>query len=136
MVAPKCDELTDDRRIFHHEIFSQEHVSDDQSYEILQLDQYIMDDTDEWWINIEDIVQHIEDQGTWAREAFTALSVAEQEALGSDIGDFVLNLVNGLQEVRAERDPKKMRHLFTLPNFVNYVPGISILQCLILIEPN
>jgi hypothetical protein len=77
------------------------HVSDDQSYEILQLDQYIMDDTDEWWINIEDIVHHIEDQGTWAREAFTALSVAEQEALGSDIGDFVLNLVNGLQEVRA-----------------------------------
>ena len=65
-----------------------------------------MDDTDEWWLKIEDIVHYIEDQGTWALAAYTALSVREQVGLVEDIRDFLLNLAKGLQEVRAERDLK------------------------------
>ena len=36
-----------------------------------------MNDTDEWWLKIEDIVHHIEDQGTWSIDAYTALSVGD-----------------------------------------------------------
>jgi hypothetical protein len=90
-------------------------VNTDRSREKLQQNQYFMDDTDEWWLKIEDIVHHIEDQGTWALDAYTALSVREQVSLVADIGDFLLNLVKGLQEVRAERDSKNKASMVESP---------------------
>ena len=75
-----------------------------------------MDDTDEWWLKIEDIVHYIEDQGTWALAAYTALSVREQVGLVEDIRDFLLNLAKGLQEVRAERDSKNNASMVESPS--------------------
>jgi hypothetical protein len=91
------------------------HVNTDRSHEKLQQNQYFMDDTDEWWLKIEDIVHHIEDQGTWAHDAYSALSVQEKVHLVEDIGDFLLNLVKGLQEVRAERDSKNKASMVESP---------------------
>ena len=91
------------------------HFNTDCSHDKLQQNQYFMDDTDEWWLKIEDIVHHIEDQGTWALDAYTALSVREQVGLVEDIGDFLLNLVKGLQEVRAERDSKNNASMVESP---------------------
>ena len=58
----------------------------------------------EWWIAFDSIKGHIHDQGSWARDAFAALSAEDQDATLRDIAVFSVNLVDGLNQVRAERD--------------------------------
>ena len=80
------------------------HASSDVSFEQLQQNQYIK--VGEWWVTINAVKIQIEDQGLWARDLFAALSNTDQESLVSDIAVFWLEMVNGLQDVRAERDAR------------------------------
>ncbi len=58
----------------------------------------------QWHINVNSIVAHIEDQGSFIWQCYKKLDVADQELIVKEIGMFVMELVTGLQDVKAERD--------------------------------
>jgi hypothetical protein len=67
----------------------------DTSYN--ELDQITSIKVDEWWITIASIKGHIEDQGSWAYDAFSALSAENQNAVIHNIAVFSITLVNELR---------------------------------------
>ncbi len=78
------------------------HDSMDTSYNELDHNVYIK--VDEWWMTIASIKGYIEDQGSWARDAFSALSAEDQDAVIHNIAIFSLTLVNELCQVQAKWD--------------------------------
>jgi hypothetical protein len=56
---------------------------------------------EQWRINVDSIVAHIEDQG-----CYEELNVADQELIVKEIGMFVMELVISLQDVKVKRDDK------------------------------
>ncbi|KAI2501307.1 hypothetical protein MHU86_13170 [Fragilaria crotonensis] len=58
----------------------------------------------EWWITFDAIKGHINDQGSWARDAFAALSAEDKDATIRNSATFSIDLVDGLNQVCAERD--------------------------------
>ena len=57
-----------------------------------------------WCVLIDDVATHCKDQGSWSRDALSALSNNEQQEALLDIAHFSLHLVAGLSEVQAERN--------------------------------
>ena len=78
------------------------HETANDNYMFLDADAFVKDG--EWWITFESIKGHIHDQGSWARDTFDAFSAEDQDATLRDIAVFSINLVDGLSQVRAERD--------------------------------
>jgi hypothetical protein len=74
----------------------------DTSYRELDQNAYIK--VDEWWMTIASIKGHIKDQGGWACDAFSALSVEDQDVTIHNIAVFSITLVNELRQVQVERD--------------------------------
>jgi hypothetical protein len=64
----------------------------DTSYNKLDQNAYIK--VDEWWMTIASIKGHIEDQGSWARDAFNVLSTEDQDVTIHNIAIFSITLVN------------------------------------------
>ena len=59
----------------------------------------------EWWISFDSIRgPHITDQGSWARDLFAEFSADDQDATLRNIAAFALNLVDGLNQIQADRD--------------------------------
>ncbi len=59
---------------------------------------------EQWHINFDSIVAHIEDQGLFPRQCYEKLDVVNQEFIIKDIGIFVMELIIDLQDIKAERD--------------------------------
>ncbi len=78
------------------------HDSIDTSYNELDQNAYIK--VDEWWMTIASIKGHVEDKGSWARDAFNALFAKDQDAMIHNIAIFSITLVNELCQVQAKRD--------------------------------
>ncbi|BBN02960.1 hypothetical protein Mp_2g19640 [Marchantia polymorpha subsp. ruderalis] len=78
------------------------HEDIDKSFlEINQTDFYKLD---AWWISIETIVGHVEDQGSWARDMFSSFTDDVKAATLGGIAKFAIELIIGLKKVRAEHD--------------------------------
>jgi len=59
---------------------------------------------EQWHINVDSIVAHIEDQGSFPRQCYKKLDIVDQKFIINDIGIFVMELVIDLQDIKAERD--------------------------------
>jgi hypothetical protein len=59
---------------------------------------------EQWRINVDSIVAHLEDQGSFPRQCYKELDAANQELVIKEIGMFAMELIAGLQDVKAERD--------------------------------
>jgi len=70
------------------------HDGMDTSYSKLDQNMYIK--VDEWWMTIASIKRHSEDQGSWAYDAFSALSAGDQDVANHNIAIFSITLVNEL----------------------------------------
>jgi hypothetical protein len=71
------------------------HDGMDTSYSKLDHNMYIK--VDEWWMTIASIKGHIENQGNWACDVFSALFVKDQDATNHNIVVFSITLVNKLR---------------------------------------
>jgi hypothetical protein len=71
-------------------------------YMFLEDDEYIK--IGKLWIAFDAIKGHINDQGSWARDACAALPPEDKDATIRNIATFSINLVDGLNQVRAERE--------------------------------
>ncbi|CAM6011352.1 unnamed protein product [Sphagnum balticum] len=78
------------------------HDSMDTSYNELNQNTYIK--FDEWWMTTASIKGHIDDQGSWARDMFNALSAKDQDATIHNIVIFSITMVNELCQVQAKWD--------------------------------
>jgi hypothetical protein len=67
-----------------------------------KLDQNAYIKVDEWWMSIASIKGHIKDHGSWACDAFSALSAKDQDEAIHNIAIFSITLVNELCQVQAE----------------------------------
>ncbi len=67
----------------------------DTSYNELDQNMYIK--VDEWWMMITSIKRHIEDQGNWVHDTFSALFAEDQDATIHNIAVFSITLVNELR---------------------------------------
>jgi hypothetical protein len=76
------------------------HDNMDTSYSELDQKAYIK--VYEWWMTIASIKGHIEDQGSWVRDAFNALFAEDQNATIHNIAIFSITLVNELCQVQAK----------------------------------
>jgi len=70
------------------------HDSMDTSYNELDQNAYIK--VNEWWMTIACINGHIENQGSWDHDAFSALSAKDQDVAIHNIAVFFITLVNEL----------------------------------------
>jgi len=59
---------------------------------------------EQWHINVDSIVPHIKDQGSFPWQCYEELDVANQELVIKEIGMFAMELVANLLDVKAERD--------------------------------
>jgi len=85
----------------------------DTSYNKLDENTYIK--VNEWWMMITSIKGHIEDQGSWARDAFSVLSAEDQDVAIHNIAIFSITLVNDLCQVQAERDSNNEAAMMKAP---------------------
>jgi len=76
------------------------HDNMDTSYNELDQNAYIK--VNEWWMMIASIKGHIEDQGSWAYDVFSAPSVKDQDATIHNITVFSITLVNETRQVQVE----------------------------------
>ncbi len=60
--------------------------------------------SEQWHINVNSIVAHIEDQRSFPRNCYEELDVANQKLIIKQVGMFAMELVTGLYNVKAERD--------------------------------
>jgi hypothetical protein len=51
---------------------------------------------DHWRVKIEDVSRHLHSQGSWARDMFLGLDVANQMLILKEIAHFRLKLVQGI----------------------------------------
>ncbi len=82
-------------------------------YMFLEGDEYIK--IGKWWIAFDAIKEHINDQGSWACDACDALPAEDKDATIRNIATFSINLVDGLNQVRAEREPNNEARLEDSP---------------------
>jgi hypothetical protein len=92
------------------------HDNMDTSYNKLDQNAYIK--VNEWWMMIISIKGHIEDQGSWARDAFSALSTKDQDAKIHNIAVFSITLVNELHQVQAKRDSNNEVTMMEVPQIM------------------
>jgi len=59
---------------------------------------------EQWRINVDSIVAHIKDQGLFPWQCYEELDVLNQELVVKEIGMLVMELVAGLEDVKAEWD--------------------------------
>jgi hypothetical protein len=59
---------------------------------------------EQWRINVNSIIAHIEDQGLFPWQCYEELDVGDQELVIKEIGMFAMELVIGLQDVKAKWD--------------------------------
>jgi len=57
---------------------------------------------EQWRINVDSIVAHIKDQGLFPWQCYEELDVLNQELVVKEIGMLVMELVAGLEDVKAE----------------------------------
>lgn len=73
------------------------HEDIDKSFlEINQTDFYKLD---AWWISMETIVGHVEDQGSWTRDMFSSFTDDVKAATLDGIAKFAIELIIGLKKV-------------------------------------
>ncbi|CAK9210487.1 unnamed protein product [Sphagnum jensenii] len=59
---------------------------------------------EQWCINVDSIVAHIEDQGSFPWQCYKKLDIVDQKLVIKEIGMFAMELVVGLQDVKAKWD--------------------------------
>jgi len=85
----------------------------DTSYS--ELDQNVYIKVDEWWMTIASIKGHIEDQGSWVRDVFNALSTKDQDVVIHNIAVFSITLVNEFHHVQVEHDSNNEAAMMEAP---------------------
>jgi hypothetical protein len=83
-------------------MFDIHRVADDTTYSSLPVDGYHIGG--DWWMPLGAICDHLDDQGSAARDGLAALPASERRDLVVEIAKYVSGLVAGLSLVRAERD--------------------------------
>jgi hypothetical protein len=69
-----------------------------------KLDQVKYCRSDRWWVSIDDIRDHVSDQGSGIVSIFHSLADDTQQAILSGVGTFGVHLIEGLVNLQAERD--------------------------------
>ncbi|CAM6021880.1 unnamed protein product [Sphagnum balticum] len=59
---------------------------------------------EQWHINVNSIIAHIENQGSFPRQCYEELDAIDQELVVKEISMFTMELVTDLQDVKAEQD--------------------------------
>ncbi|CAK9879569.1 unnamed protein product [Sphagnum jensenii] len=117
----QCQDLVMSQQMVEIEVFisniciniSNCHDNMDTSYNELDQNAYIK--VDEWWMMIASIKGHIEDQGSWACNAFNALSAKNQDVAIHNIAVFSITLVNEFRQVQVERDSNNETSMMEAP---------------------
>jgi hypothetical protein len=66
-------------------------VGTNDAFEAMQASKFIV--VDHWWVKIEDVLRHLCNQGSWARDMFMGLDAANQMLILKEIAHFRLKLV-------------------------------------------
>ena len=80
-------------------------IDEDDSYEDMGLTSYFcLDEHPNWWVSLADMRCHVEDCGSWTQAEFGLLSEDEIRLVLVEISTFCIQLVDGIADVKAERD--------------------------------
>ncbi len=77
-------------------------VGTNDGFEAMQASEFIV--VDHWRVKIEDVSHHFHSQGSWARDVFLGLDVANQTLILKEIAHFGLKLVQRISTIQAEHD--------------------------------